>query len=118
MESYISSHVTEGARQNASSVNRKLAQLKSVMKGFGEDYTDALEYVSKGAFHKANKVIQECEEFLERTGCPEYLREDYLAKAKDSIPPEYWNYYKLLNSALSRVYNSTISRNSLGGLLL
>ena len=107
MESYISNLVIEDVRRNAMNVNNSLAKIKRVVESFGETYEDCLEYATKGAYWKAHAVIAECEDYINRTGCPSYLREDYLNRAKATIPEERWDYYKLLNSSLSPRFGNT-----------
>ena len=79
--SYISKFSYEVVRQQVGEHNAKLEKIRSVLAEKGEGMTEAIEYQKKGAAWKRKKVLAECEEWMNATNCPEYLRDDYRQKA-------------------------------------
>lgn len=101
MESYISSNHRQAVARNTKIAMERLAKLRNIVESRGETLKDLQEYERKGVYWKTDKVIRECKDWLNKTKAPQYLREDYIQKAKESIPVEEWEYYKSVNSWMS-----------------
>lgn len=96
MESYIHTYKAEQIRQNEQKANEGLTKLQKLIECRGESLQDCKEYAEKGAFWKVEKVMAECEDWLNKTQCPQYLRADAMQRAKESIPQEDRDYYQNL----------------------
>lgn len=87
--SYISKFSYEVVRQQIGEHNGKLEKIRSVLAEKGEGMTEAIEYQKKGAAWKRKQVLTECEEWMNATNCPSYLREENRKKAYESCDNEY-----------------------------
>ena len=96
MESYIHTYKAEQIRKNEQKANEGLMKLQKLIEGRGESLQDCKEYAEKGAFWKVDKVLQGCEDWLNKTQCPQYLRADAMQRAKESIPQDVRDYYQNL----------------------
>ena len=96
MQSYIHTFSAEQIRKNEQKANEGLAKLQKLIESRGESLQDCKEYAEKGAFWKVEKVMAECEDWLNKTQCPQYLRADAMQRAKESIPQDVRDYYQNL----------------------
>ena len=87
--SYISKFSYEVVRDQIGVHNAKLEKIRSVLAEKGEGMTEAIEYQKKGAAWKRKQVLAECEEWMNATNCPSYLREENRKKAYDSCDNDY-----------------------------
>ena len=87
--SYISKFSYEVVRNQIGVHNAKLEKIRSVLAEKGEGMTEAIEYQKKGAAWKRKQVLAECEEWMNATNCPSYLREENRKKAYESCDNEY-----------------------------
>ena len=88
--SFVSAISRNFIKEEISTLNEKLARVQEVLASAGEaTLAEAAEYQNKGADHKRKAVMQECEDYINRTGMPEYFRGDFRKKAWDSCPNEY-----------------------------
>ena len=87
--SYISKFSYEVVRNQIGVHNAKLEKIRSVLAEKGEGMTEAIEYQKKGAAWKRKQVLAECEEWMNTTNCPSYLREENRKKAYESCDNEY-----------------------------
>ena len=87
--SYISKFSYEVVRDQIGVHNAKLEKIRSVLAEKGEGMTEAIEYQKKGAAWKRKQVLAECEEWMNATNCPSYLREENRKKAYESCDNEY-----------------------------
>ena len=87
--SYISKFSYEVVRQQVGEYNAKLEKIRSVLAEKGEGMTEAIEYQKKGSAWKRKQVLAECEDWMNATNCPSYLREENRKKAYDSCDNDY-----------------------------
>ena len=87
--SYISKFSYEVVRNQIGVHNAKLEKIRSVLAEKGEGMIEAIEYQKKGAAWKRKQVLAECEEWMNATNCPSYLREENRKKAYESCDNEY-----------------------------
>lgn len=87
--SYISKFSYEVVRNQIGVHNAKLEKIRSVLAEKGEGVTEAIEYQKKGAGWKRKQVLAECEDWMNATNCPSYLREENRKKAYESCDNEY-----------------------------
>ena len=86
---YISKFSYEVVRQQVGEYNAKLEKIRSVLAEKGEGMTEAIEYQKKGSAWKRKQVLAECEDWMNATNCPSYLREENRKKAYDSCDNDY-----------------------------
>lgn len=101
MESFIHTFSAEQIRKNEQKANEGLIKLQKLIEGRGESLQDCKEYAEKGAFWKVEKVMAECEDWLNKTQCPQYLRADAMQRAKESIPQADMEYYQKISYHLN-----------------
>ena len=87
--SYISKLSREAVMEEIAKHNDKLDQIRKCLAERGETLTDAQGYQTKGVAWKRKQVLAECEEWMNSTNTPHYLRSDYLARAKESCDNDY-----------------------------
>lgn len=87
--SYISKLSREAVRDEIARHNAKLNQIRQCLAERGEDIEDARAYQVKGVAWKRKEVMAQCEEWMNSTNCPDYLREDYRQKAYASCDNDY-----------------------------
>ena len=87
--SYISKFSYEVVRQQVGEHNAKLEKIRSVLAEKGEGMPEAIEYQKKGAAWKRKQVLAECEEWMNASNCPSYLREENRKKAYESCDNDY-----------------------------
>ena len=87
--SYISKFSYEVVRNQIGVHNAKLEKIRSELAEKGEGMTEAIEYQKKGTAWKRKQVLAECEEWMNTTNCPLYLREENRKKAYESCDNEY-----------------------------
>ena len=87
--SCISKFSYEVVRNQIGVHNAKLEKIRSVLAEKGEGMIEAIEYQKKGAAWKRKQVLAECEEWMNATNCPSYLREENRKKAYESCDNEY-----------------------------
>lgn len=96
MESFVHTFSAEQIRKNEQKANERLMKLQKLIEGQGESLQDCKGYAEKGAFWKVEQVMAECEDWLNKTQCPQYLRADAMQRAKESIPQDVRDYYQNL----------------------
>lgn len=96
MESFIHTFRAEQIRQNEQIANEGLTKLQKLIESRGESLQECKEYAEKGAFWKVEQIMSECEDWLNKTQCPQYLRADAMQRAKESISQEVRDYYQNL----------------------
>lgn len=88
--SFVSAISRDFIKEEVKDLNAKLARVQEVLASSGEaTLEEAIAYQQKGSDYKRKAVMQECEEYISRTGMPEYFREEFRRKAWDSCPNEY-----------------------------
>lgn len=87
--SYISKLSREAVKDEIARHNLKLDQIRKCLAERGEDIDDARTYQTRGAAWKRKEVMAQCEEWMNSTNCPDYLREDNRKKAYESCDNEY-----------------------------
>lgn len=87
--SYISKISRDFVKRELEKHNSKLAYIQKTLAEGGEGYEEAKEYQKKGAAWRRKQVLAECEEWMNSTNCPDYLREDYRKKAYESLDNAY-----------------------------
>lgn len=88
--SFVSGISRNFINEEIANLNDKLSRVQAVLASAGEaTLEEASEYQNKGADHKRKAVMQECEDYINRTGMPDYFREDFRKKAWESCPNEY-----------------------------
>ena len=87
--SYISKISHDIVRDEIAKHNTKLEQIRKTLAERSEGYKEACEYQVKGAAWRRKQVIAECEQWMDSTNCPEYLRAEYRQKAYDSTDNAY-----------------------------
>ena len=75
--SFVSAISRNFINEEITTLNDKLSRIQGVLASSGEaTLEEASEYQKKGADYKRKAVMQECEEYISRTGMPEYFREE------------------------------------------
>lgn len=87
--SYIPPFSYQVVREEIGKHNDKLETIRKTLIIHGEGLSEAIEYQKKGAGWKRKQVLAECEEWMNATKCPEYLREDNRKRAYESCDNEY-----------------------------
>lgn len=88
--SFVSGISRDFIKEEIRDLNAKIARVHEVLASAGEaTFDEAIAYQQKGADYKRKAVMQECEDYISRTGMPEYFREEFRRKAWDSCPNEY-----------------------------
>lgn len=87
--SYISKLSREAVMDEIAKHNTKLDQIRKCLAERGEDIDDARTYQIKGVAWRRKEVMAQCEEWMNSTNCPDYLRDDNRKKAYDSCDNEY-----------------------------
>ena len=112
--SYIP-HISYGVVKDiVSEHNSKLDRVRKVLAEKGEGLTEAIEYQKKGAAWKRKQVLAECEEWMNATNCPSYLREENRKKAYDSCDNEYISKVATAFSGLKLNLETEVEVNSEG----
>ena len=112
--SYISKFSYEVVRNQIGVHNAKLEKIRSVLAEKGEGMTEAIEYQKKGAAWKRKQVLAECEEWMNTTNCPSYLREENRKKAYESCDNEYIAKVATAFSGLKLNFETEVEINSEG----
>lgn len=87
--SYISDISREIVRDEIAKHCAKLEQIRKCLAEREEGIEDAIKYQQQGADWKRKVVMAQCEEWMDATNCPHYLRADNLAKARESCDNAY-----------------------------
>ena len=116
--SYISKFSYEVVRQQVGEHNAKLEKIRAVLAEKGEGMTEAIEYQKKGAAWKRKQVLAECEEWMNATNCPSYLREENRKKAYDSCDNDYISKVATAFSGLKLNLETEVEVNSEGEWLV
>ena len=116
--SYISKFSYEVVRQQVGEHNAKLEKIRSVLAEKGEGMPEAIEYQKKGAAWKRKQVLAECEEWMNATNCPSYLREENRKKAYDSCDSDYISKVATAFSGLKLNLETEVEVNSEGEWLV
>ncbi len=108
--SFISSAAKQLMREEIDRNNAKLERVRRVLSGAGEaTLAQAKEYQEQGADYKRKAVMQECEEYISRTGMPEYLQNDARNRAWESCPNDYIDDVKSCLSGLGLKFGKDVS---------
>ena len=88
--SFVSAISRDFIKEEIKGYNDSLQRMQDVLASAGEaTLEEDSEYQKKGADYKRKAVMQECEDYITRTGMPEYFREEFRRKAWDSCPNDY-----------------------------
>lgn len=84
------SHAGRGlAQDKCFELNRLLSNLQNTLATKGEDTIDqAMKYQTNPAY-KRDEILRDCEEYIAKTGMPNYLREDAMQRAYHSCDNDY-----------------------------
>ena len=116
--SYISKFSYEVVRQQVGQHNAKLEKIRSVLAEKGEGMAEAIEYQKEGAAWKRKQVLAECEEWMNATNCPSYLREENRRKAFESCDNDYITKVATAFSGLKLNLETEVEVNSEGEWLV
>lgn len=70
-------------------LNSLLSQLQRILADKGEDTIEQAMLYQANPSYKRDKVLQGCEEYITKTGMPEYLQEDARQRAYHSCENDY-----------------------------
>lgn len=87
--SYISDISREIVRDEIAKHCAKLEHIRKTLAERAEGIADAIKYQKEGADWRRKQTIKECEDWMNSTNTPHYLRSDYLARAKESCDNAY-----------------------------
>ena len=87
--SFISKISRDFVKREIENHNAKLEQIRRTLAERTEGIADAIKYQKEGADWRRKQTIKECEDWMNSTNTPHYLRSDYLARAKESCDNAY-----------------------------
>ena len=87
--SFISKISKDFVKREIGNHNAKLEQIRKTLAERAEGIADAIKYQKEGADWRRKQTIKECEDWMNSTNTPHYLRSDYLARAKESCDNAY-----------------------------
>ena len=99
--SYISKLSREAVSDEIAKHNAKLDQIRKCLAERGEDIDDARTYQVKGVAWRRKEVMAQCEEWMNTTCTPNYLREDY--PGYDPAKPDAFETFKWNNSPFTEI---------------
>ena len=107
--SYIGEYVFRFVKEQAQKAQEKISSLAEIVASEGESLSDAIGYKQKGWDWRIKETEQECKAWMDSQKTPHYLRDEYLSKARGSIPCDY---YKKVGTALAsmsvQIFGDTI----------
>ena len=98
--SYIGYYCRKKVSEQVEACNRRLAMLKTVMDREGEGLKEANRYDKEGWDVEIIAKQTECRKWMDKHEMPQYLRNDYLQRAIDSIGTEKLTYYQNIGHLL------------------
>ena len=87
--SFISKISRDFVKSDIDNHNAKLEHIRRTLAERTEGIADAIKYQKEGADWRRKQTIKECEDWMNSTNTPHYLRSDYLARAKESCDNAY-----------------------------
>lgn len=87
--SFISKISRDFVKREIENHNAKLEHIRRTLAERAEGIADAIKYQKEGADWRRKQTIKDCEDWMNSTNTPHYLRSDYLARAKESCDNAY-----------------------------